>query len=396
MTDPAPSGDPRAGAPDDEAPRRFQPLGDYDWPALPAEDTVARWWDRVRDAFRDEDPDAPFVADAALDRFAGDRLDRIAPPPACGPLLEDMTATLQDWLAQPNGGDTVRLIVMPPCEGAHILALWAGAQGLEVLNCPERGDAGHATLLSRSDHGPLVIPALETWFLRTADGLAGVRALLDAVSRTDRRCVIGCNSWAWRYLCKAADAQAFLPKGLTFQAFDGARLQGWFRELTSSGEAAGARFRVSSSGTDLFGAAENGSADYFTRLAALSLGIPWVAWRMWRNAMRTRPDPEVEDKAETAEPGRRTIWLTRPDTFAMPPNAGEMTLLTLQSLLIHGALSPEDLARTLPGGATRASVPALLKAQMLVLSGTDLRCNPAAYPAIRTALSDAGFNMDEL
>ena len=93
---------------------------------------------------------------------------------------------------------------------------------------------------------------------------------------------------------------------------------------------------------------------------------------------------------------RRTYWLTRPDSFALPRGAGEAALLTLQSLLVHGPLEEDALARTLPGPAARHAVPALLQAEMLVREGATLRVNPAAYPDVRSALSDAGFNMDRL
>ena len=389
---------------DDAEPRQFRPLGTYRWPALPADETVKRWWTLLRDVFRKAPEDEPFVADSALDRLGTRMLDRIAPPPACGPLMEELTASLADWLDRPASGDRLRLIVMQPCDEADTLKVWAEDRGLTVLAPPDRDADIPVNILAGTakEDGVLVIPALERWFLRHADGLGAVRGLLDAISKSDRPCLVGCNSWAWTYLSKSCAAQSFLPQGLTFQAFDGDALQDWFRRLSTDEGSIPARFRVSSTGTDLFDA-DTERSDYFTRLAALSLGIPWVAWRMWRDAMRDLPDPELDETdvpegASEKDPAPRTektFWLTEPDTFTLPVSAGEMTLLTLQTLLIHGPMTAEDLFRTLPAVEDRHTVAALLKAGMLKQDGERVACNPAAYPAIRAALSDAGFNMDD-
>ena len=105
----------------------------------------------------------------------------------------------------------------------------------------------------------LVLPALEAWFLRTSGGLDAVRDLLGALSRTERRCVVGCNSWAWSYLCKAADAQSFLPPALTFQAFGADELRRWFGAMSPA--RGRARFRISATGAGLFAEPGDGSQE---------------------------------------------------------------------------------------------------------------------------------------
>lgn len=378
---------------------RFQPLGRYESPSLPPEKAAKRMLDRVRGLILPSE--TPPVIDASdLDRVGRRELDEIAAPPACGPLLESLTATFGAWLADPERGSPLQLVVLPPCDEGGLLAAWGREQGLEILAPPSRGaltGRAAAKVPDLSGPGVLMIPALEAWFLRTNGGLAPVRALLAALARTDRRCIVGCNSWAWRYLCKSTDADALLPAGLTFRAFDGPRLQRWFGDLSEDMDEVASRFRLSRTGTDVFADETVGRQNYFVQLAAQSLGIPWIAWAMWRDAIRDAPDADdLPDLDDLPDDDGHTYWIASPETFVLPVDREEDVILTLHALLLHGRLTPEELVRVLPTVGDRNTVPALLKARLIRRADGALRCNPVAYPSVRSALSDAGVNLDRL
>ncbi|MCK0168378.1 hypothetical protein MWU52_12505 [Jannaschia sp. S6380] len=388
------------------APRRLRSLGNYDWPTMPRDEAVQRVWADLRAVFDRAEPDAPLIEPERLGHLGPDRLDEVARPPACQPILDDMTHSYAEWLARPSQAARVQVAIMPPGGDPDVVESWAAAHGLELRHPPARH-----LLIERpgpdapdlSGSGVLVLPRLEAWFLRDAAGLDTVRALVDAIVASDRRILIGCGSWAWAYLTKAVDAALLLPSAYTFQAFDGARLQAWLCLLSRDARSGSRRFRLADTGADVFeDPEERRTRDWFNRLAARSLGIPWIAWAMWRAALSDlRPD---EDGSEVPAGlgDDDTYWIAHADDFALPPSNRQSALLSLHALLIHGALPAPLLHRVLPLPDTDAVIPALIETGHVLRDShvrpdvTMLRVNPVAYPAIRSALGNAGFPRDRL
>ena len=424
-----------AGA-DRPPPEPLRPLGKYRWPAMPAEDAARTLWTRLWQLLKTDD-DAPLIAEDRLQRAACETLDALAPTPACGPLQRELDAAFADWAGvgpplssspPSRAAARVQLVVLPPGDGDGngggplgedgVIAAWADRHGLDRLPPPARAalltarDADPAGLVQIGEGGgPVVVPRLERWFLRHHRGLGAVRALLEAVDRADRRVLIGCNSWAWALLCKAVEANLVLPNGRTFAAFDAPRLERWFRELAARGEVDRVAFRLSATGRTILSSAADGAAeDYFRTLAAHSLGIPWVAWSLWRRSLRS--EKEAADKAaaehaaaggdapaaapERDAPKRKTLWVAALEEFTLPVRHEAGALLALQALLIHGPLTEAELERVAPLGRRAGLLSALVGAGFVRREGGALACAPAAYPAVRAGLSAAGFPVDTL
>ncbi|GAB3684870.1 hypothetical protein [Salinisphaera aquimarina] len=391
----------------------FIPLGSYKAPALPTVDTLQALMARLRTLFHKTD-DTPFIADDRLQRSTLEMLDDIVAPPACGPLIDELQSTLADWIAQPQRRFNLQLIVLPPGDENGVLASWARQYGHAVLDAPDRTTLLSATTadpINLDGDGVLVIPELERWFLRHRNGLTLVRALLARLDTLERRCVIGCNSWAWAFLCKAVGAHMILPQGLTFRAFDGARLGQWFSQLAGDDSLRHITFRVSDSGADVMAEDDDGQLkhDHFTGLAARSLGIPWVAWHIWRSSLRSsadadestgaedRPDDETEAPKKVHPDDEQTLWVVALEQFSLPAgDDAEPALLVLQALLIHGTLSVAELRDVVPVVGESTVLSALVRAGVVEQTRGQLRCTPAAYPAVRSGLSTAGFSMDRL
>lgn len=67
-------------------------------------------------------------------------------------------------------------------------------------------------------------------------------------------------------------------------------------------------------------------------------------------------------------------------------------MLILQSLLLHGGLTQDQLLQTIPFTGSCNTVNGLMAAGMLQLTESgELQCAPQAYPAIRRGLEKAGF-----
>ena len=455
-----------------DRPMGLVPLADYRSPGMPAEHVARAMWRRIKDRFGSAEPD-PVRADNRLQATTLKVLDEVVGPPACGPLLDDFDAAVRAWVDEPNGTFHC-VVVLPPCDSTDLIGIWAQSRGHAVLCAPDRGQGHALTVIPGADSEKaqaaqaekdsaggaesdcltpgnpsslLVIPRLESWFLRRRNGLLAVRALLAELQQSERRCLIGCNSWAWAFLVRAAGAALVLPSPRTFVAFDSTRLQAWFAEL-AAGEKNGKEsivFRLAHSGADVLALKDDGAlcSNYLEELAARSNGIPWVAWHLWRNALRTGIDAvetrkanghvrakasgkEMDNQAgqSNAPSGRdvgaqvivgsegeakgvtapengipaneRTFWITNVPDPDLPHHQDDNALLVLHALLIHGALDTAELLSVLPDATAAEVLPALLRSGFLEKQGNQLAVMPSAYPAVRRALLADGFPIGEL
>jgi hypothetical protein len=233
----------------------------------------------------------------------------------------------------------------------------------------------------------VVIPQLERWFLRHQDGMCHVRKLLRQAARAERHCVIGCNSWAWQFLDNAVGAGRLLPLGLAPNAFDANRLRTWLMDLAEQDGEAGHVFRMIETG----GVIAN---DFFAKLAARSLGIPWVAWQLWRRALRIGPGQEEISLQKF--PDEKTLWVSKLEEFKLPNDDVDAALLSLHALLIHDGLTAEELDAVTPSVDAANVLPSLIAADVIEIVQGRYQCIAAAYPAIRSQLIDAGFSRDKL
>lgn len=417
---------------------------DYKQPTMPTEHAIRRLWRlaRLRLKPNSDDPVRPGdqmkPATLAL-------LDKVARPPACGPLLDQLEAAVRGWQQESCGKPWLRLVVLPPCDRGDLLGTWAAQHLHAVLPPPDRAalcDPDFSIDLVRAAPGAvgqlLVVPRLEDWFLRQRDGLSAVRCLLRELAAFNRPCLVGCNSWAWAFVEKAVGAGLALPSPVTFESFDADHLRDWFATLALGEEAARERgattgggpahaddasapqggtglgrtgqstesisdtarvvFRLASNGRNVLGQdddSDNGHDGFLRQLAARSLGIPWVAWHLWRQGLRAASDADhLPDRVQKATKGdAHTLWVTDLPEFTLPDNHEQTALLVLQALLIHGALTEAELHGVLPVMEEPGIIAALQTAGFIESADRDgrLHVRPAAYPAVRTALRADGY-----
>ncbi|RFC63545.1 hypothetical protein DYI37_11045 [Fulvimarina endophytica] len=389
-------------ADEEQQPTPFEPTASYTKPSLPTDEFLKRALSKIRALFS-RDSDEPYIANEKLTRADHAILDKVAPRPAYGPLVEELQATLQPWIEERQPRSHIMTIVLPPCEADGLLEEWAERHGHEILSAPERPSlislVHEPVLKDLSGDGVLVIPRLEHWFLRHHDGLGTLRRLLAAIDLVDRRVVVGCNSWAWEFVSKAVGANLILPAPQTFRPFDEKRLHAWISHLTATQERREFSFKLSQSGKDVMTVDEDGNlvSDFFKSLAGRSLGIPWVAWHLWRRCLRA--GGETGEEASVDERGAddaHTLWVAMLEDFLLPGSGDPAVLLSLHALLLHGGLTISELRLVLPTVGESNVLSALMTAGLVYRDGSLLKCEPAAYPSIREGLSSAGFSMDSL
>lgn len=381
----------------DQAATGLIPLASYDAPPMPTQEVVKQYLGRLQ-ALVGRNRSKPLIADDQLKKVTLKRLDDVVAPPACGPLLAGLGRGIEEWLADRGAPSHIQVVVLPPCDNNHVVETWARNAGHDILPAPSRETLAGASAPAVPDvagRSVLVVPRLESWVLRHRDGLATVRRLLADLDRLQRPVVIGCNSWAWAFLSKATAADLLLPDPVTFTPFDGERLSQWFSQLAEAEDTKGVRFRLPGSGEDVLARDDAGALknDYLQTLAGRSLGIPWVAWQLWRRSLRAG-DPESDAHDETAtSPGEQTLWIAALDEFVLPGADEQSALLVLHALLIHGPLTTEELRLVLPIVGESNIVPVLAKAGFVERQGAAYACRAAAYPTIRDGLAKAGLPM---
>ncbi len=374
-------------------------LGDYTAPTMPTEHAFRGAWNRLKR--RVSGPEEPVLQHAGLDRASLAVIDDVADPPDCGPLLQAFDEQFGAWSRDAGAQPRLRTLVVPPCDTSGTLAIWAQTRNHELLPEPGRfdliGPAAEGYRPKLTGDGLLVIPRLEQWFLRERGGLHALRSLLSQLACAERRCLVGCDSWAWRFVVKSAGADLALPRPQTFEPFDAPRLRDWFATLARDSDGVTATFRLARNGDDVLACNDDGEPHnaYLRQLAARSGGIPWVAWHLWRASLKVSvgEDPLSDRAAGATADDARTVWVVDADDIEMPPSNEDRSLLVLQALLIHGALTPAEIEAVLPTTGEPDMLAALVSSGHLRRepgSGRH-RIRPTSYPAVRKALQAAGF-----
>lgn len=257
-----------------------------------------------------------------------------------------------------------------------------------------------ATIQTTSDSYKLVaIPRLEWLFLRCIGGLETIEALRDLVAGDSSRFwLIGCNSWAWQYLEKVYQINAYLTNTITVPPLQDEHTQEWLQPLTTEfnlnwqadNEWLQLRIKETKKATrkhqelDEVAKIKQG---YYEKLTDISQGIGNVAgdlwWRSWK----------IDDTNTDTEETRYAI--TRPKLPDLPILIVEDHYL-LYSLLLHGGMSLAHLTTSL--GKSQSVVKS--RTQYLLQNGVIgkeqnlLYVNPAYYPRLKSLLGNNNFLVD--
>lgn len=115
-----------------KTPLTFNTLGHYEWPVMPTDESLRRFSWQIWKYLENDDKD-PFIADDSLKWANKRRLDRIATPPACAPITEEMQQTFAEWVADDQPARWSHLVVLPPGDRNKVLETWANEHGHHVV-----------------------------------------------------------------------------------------------------------------------------------------------------------------------------------------------------------------------------------------------------------------------
>ncbi|WP_263788364.1 hypothetical protein [Salinibacter grassmerensis] len=348
----------------------------------------------------------PPGADEALEAGAplSDALrDQVAPSPD----WRDAVKALDDVIdSDSEAGAPLLVHEAGHHDAPSIVEAWGARTGATVMDPPARDrlaeeDGAAWVAAQRSGKTPWVLPRLERWWLRTPDGVAFVRSLLDAWAEgTLGRGVIGVDRHAWRYLRHVWPGQA--RRRVTLRPPSGEALARWFWRLARQGGAPEGTVEEQDGGGRVLPRPEWNSgratspedettvSTFLQSLAAHSDGNPGVAWALWRRSLQA-PGPEASAATMATVPP----WpaLDRPGRPDAPEGSD---LLLLHALVLHGGLPDAVLAHVTPVERyeRRERLRTLHREGLLTKADGAWQVTAAGYPVACALLRDEAYLSD--
>jgi len=355
-------------------------------------------------------------------------LDWIAPYPNWKLQSAYLFKVMRPWLDNNDNDDLFRVFVAPPGSGLdEVLVTMAEEKGWPVGNPPDYlqltgRDFSWIEKLPRSNEAPLVIAKLEGMFLRHYNGLEHMRMLFERLFHSRQRCVIGCNSWLWKYLEVAMQFGDAFPEPYFLQSMSALDLQNFFCDLEAQKGPNTTIFRQADNGHFIlpFEITAEGKLDpdmkaeyeakkedfpslFLKKLAVESRGIPLIAWSIWRNSLKLAPEDEVAEAARDAAVADRgkTIWGKPFDKIVlpkMPAAPGQAASFLLQFLLLHDGLPPDMIYELLDFGKDQmvSLLHRLRKAGIVIAERGLWRVSWQGYPEVRRFLAQEDYLLDSM
>ena len=411
---------------------RYIRLDEFSKPKEPTQETVRKgvlgFLKKLR---RTPSQTEPAISHADLHVFHLHVLDKVVSPPDWHEQFSALNVILEDWLKLTADQDrfSAQIIVGAPYSGtSQGVTHWATTQKWRIIEPPgiEQILEGGKDWLSQLDtdkNMPMVIPSLERFYLRHHEGLTLIRRLLDWLWNNKCRCLIGCDSWAWTYLCKALRIDSLFPNPFILEAFDHERLQRWFQSLSLISGKECFVFRQTDNGKFVIPPKKPletpGNKDiqtekplnntskpasvtnFLNNVASYSRGIPGVAWAIWRCSLRRTPDDDVlKNILEEIETDRCcTLWVIPWSHLNLPIiqyTKNQKQLFVLHALLLHAGLPVQLLSQLLsiPDTELIQILHQLKNSGILDVERGIWRVTPLGYPAVRQFLNSEGYLAD--
>ncbi len=356
-------------------------LGTFKWPRSEARQTLGHLFEKVKIGL------LPDVGENAVDvqelkSISDDALNRSVRMLLATRLHNMLDHHYLEWAQVAENAVARRAFVHPPMN-EDTLTDWADHHGLPVLHCD-------GNLHDFGDAACILIPQLETFFARDHNKLAPLFDLFSDLAGFKGKVLVGCNSWAWRYLKQFDDALLLFGNADTFPAFDKNALAAILEGALSHNGKRDTFSSVESGNSILARDDDDGLTDpYLENLAGRSLGLPWVAIEMFFRGIA-----ETKDKEKASDAGR--IWVDLPAACSLPANGSDALLFALHALMIHGSRSIDALNDLLPQRVPNGIWTELNRTGFINLQDDRVQCAIRSYPDIRSELGAAGFNLDEL
>ncbi|NJL86917.1 MAG: hypothetical protein HC886_14640 [Leptolyngbyaceae cyanobacterium SM1_1_3] len=212
--------------------------------------------------------------------------------------------------------------------------------------------------------------------------------------------LIGCNSWAWKYLNIVCQIEAYLEQTAHLPRLEGEQLQNWLQPLLKTLDT---QVHLAEGRSQSDTSREEKATALYEDLANISHGISGVAARLWRTSLRyqlgstkseseTDPDslPPEATVAEILAAGSLKQQRAR---YPEMPDLSAAEDYLIYAILLHGSITVPHLALSLGEleVQVRAQVQKLLRQEVLHNQDGILTVEPAYYPKLQDRLRQNNF-----
>lgn len=236
----------------------------------------------------------------------------------------------------------------------------------------------------------IVLPPLEQCYLRCIGGWRGIEWLRDTVSaQPNYFWVIPSNTWAWTFLSRVCQVEAYLNYTCPLPRLDRNALCDW---ITPLAETLGQPLSEADASASAVGDIS------WSTFADLCEGRPEVARALWLRSLRLqqsdRPEqPQLPDQGDPLPVSLRQVQSALPSL----PDLEAADHYVIHSLMLHGEMARSHLALSLgqPESMVQVRVQMLRQAGLLRLTQAGLSIQPAYYSRLYTELDTNNFLTEE-
>jgi hypothetical protein len=239
-------------------------------------------------------------------------------------------------------------------------------------------------------HQVIVLPPLEQCYLRCIGGWRGIEWLRDTVNAQQNYFwVIPSNTWAWAFLNRVCQVEAYLNYTRPLPRLDRNALRDW---ITPLAETLGQPISEEDESSSALGDVS------WSTFADLCEGRPEVARALWLRSLRLqksdRPEqPQLPDQGDPLPVPLRQVQPALPSL----PDLEAADHYVIHALMLHGVTARSHLALSLgqPESIVQVRVQMLRQAGLLRLSQSGLGIHPAYYSRLFTELETNNFLTEE-
>lgn len=236
----------------------------------------------------------------------------------------------------------------------------------------------------------IVLPPLEQCYLRCIGGWRGIDWLRDTVSAQQNYFwVIPCNTWAWAFLNRVCQVEAYLNCTRPLPRLDRNALCDW---ITPLAETLGQPLAEDDESSSALGDVS------WSTFAELCEGRPEVARALWLSSIRLQKS-DWPEQPQVPGPGQPLPVPLRQVQPALPslPDLESADHYVIHSLMLHGEMARSHLALSLgqPDSIVQVRVQMLRQAGLLRLGRSGLGIHPAYYSRLCTELDTNNFLTEE-
>lgn len=231
----------------------------------------------------------------------------------------------------------------------------------------------------------IVLPPLEHCFLRCIGGWQGVEWLRDtAGAQRNYFWLIPCNTWAWAFLTRVCQVDAYLDQTAVLPCLERDDLRDWLTPVAETLVSTPAKDSSSSALGDIS----------WSNFAELSEDSPEIARLLWLRSLRLQKS-DLPDQPQPLEPDDALpvpLYQVQP-TLPSLPDLEALDYHLVHVLMMHGVTPRPQLALSLgqPESIVHVRGQELRQAGVLRLSRQGLGIQPIYYPRLASEFDSNNF-----